>query len=173
MRSASKAAYAASRSLDASRCRASAAHAMVPFHGQGMNCAFEDCAALARHLDASNDLDAAYAAFEAERMPDASAIQKMALDNYIEMRDLVDDADYILQRELELALQARHPTRFIPHYAMVTFMRIPYSLALQRSEVQRGILESATRGLARLDQVDMEAVDREILRLLSPLEDRP
>src|SRR5690606_28818482 len=77
-----------------------AAHAMVPFHGQGMNCAFEDCVALADHMDANADLAAAYAAFEAQRMPDAAAIQKMALDNYIEMRDLVDDADFLLQREL-------------------------------------------------------------------------
>lgn len=150
-----------------------AAHAMVPFHGQGMNCAFEDCVALARHLDATPDLATAYAAFEAERMPDAAAIQKMALDNYIEMRDLVDDPDFLLQRELELALQARHPTRFIPHYAMVTFMRIPYSLALERSEVQRGILEAATQGVASVAEVDLEAVDREVLRSLPPLADIP
>ena len=150
-----------------------AAHAMVPFHGQGMNCAFEDCVALARHLDASDDLAAAYAAFAAERMPDAAAIQKMALDNYIEMRDLVDDPDFLLQRELELALQARYPTRFIPHYAMVTFMRIPYSLALERSEVQRRILEAATQGLASVDEVDLAAVDADILRLLPPLADTP
>lgn len=148
-----------------------AAHAMVPFHGQGMNCAFEDCVALARHLDAAPDLAAAYAAFEAERMADATAIQKMALDNYIEMRDLVDDADYLLQRELELALQARHPTRFVPHYAMVTFMRIPYSLALARSEAQRLILEDATRGLSSLDQVDIAALDPVIEKALPPLED--
>src|SRR5690606_40702501 len=68
-----------------------AAHAMVPFHGQGMNCAFEDCVALAGHIDAAPDLAAAFAAFEAERMADARAIQQMALENYIEMRDLVDE----------------------------------------------------------------------------------
>ena len=150
-----------------------AAHAMVPFHGQGMNCAFEDCVALARHLDATRDLAAAYVAFEAQRMPDAAAIQKMALDNYIEMRDLVDDPGFLLQRELELALQARHPTRFIPHYAMVTFMRIPYSLALERSELQRVILEDATRGLTSLDEVDIGALDPVIEAALPPLEDSP
>ena len=150
-----------------------AAHAMVPFHGQGMNCAFEDCVALATQLDASPDLAAAYAAFEAERMPDAVAIQRMALDNYIEMRDLVDDPDFLLQRELELALQARHPTRFIPHYAMVTFMRIPYSLALERGEVQRQILEDATRGLSTLEQIDLPALDPVVERVLPPLEDTP
>ena len=136
-----------------------AAHAMVPFHGQGMNCAFEDCAALARHLDANDDTAAAYAAFEAERKPDATAIQRMALDNYIEMRDLVDDPDYILQRRLELALQARHPRRFVPHYAMVTFMRIRYSLALERSEIQRRILVDATRGRSSVEEIDLAALD--------------
>ena len=148
-----------------------AAHAMVPFHGQGMNCAFEDCVALALALDADADLATAYATFEAGRKPDATAIQRMALDNYIEMRDLVDDPDFLLQRELELALQARHPLRFIPHYAMVTFMRIPYSLALARSEIQRGILESATRGHGSLDGIDWAAADAAVLAQLEPLED--
>ncbi|MCJ0824900.1 FAD-dependent monooxygenase [Luteimonas sp. 50] len=148
-----------------------AAHAMVPFHGQGMNCAFEDCVALARHVDAAPDLAAAFAAFAAQRMPDAAAIQQMALENYIEMRDLVDDPAFLLQRALERALQERHPGRFVPHYAMVTFMRIPYSLALERSEVQRGILVAATRGLDSLDGVDWAAVDAEVERLLAPLVD--
>ncbi len=148
-----------------------AAHAMVPFHGQGMNCAFEDCVALADHLDRAPTLAGAFAAFEAERKPNAEAIQRMALENYIEMRDRVDDADYLLQRELELVLQARHPGRFIPHYAMVTFMRIPYALALHRSEVQRRLLEDATRGLATLDEVDWATVDAAVLAALEPLQD--
>ena len=146
-----------------------AAHAMVPFHGQGMNCAFEDCVALASHIEAAPDLATAFAAFETERMADARAIQQMALENYIEMRDLVDDPDFLLQRELEQALQERHPGRFVPHYAMVTFMRMPYSLALERSEIQRGILVEATRGLDSLDGVDWNAVDAEVVRLLAPL----
>ena len=146
-----------------------AAHAMVPFHGQGMNCAFEDCVALASHIEAAPDLATAFAAFETERMADARAIQQMALENYIEMRDLVDDPDFLLQRELEQALQERHPGRFVPHYAMVTFMRMPYSLALERSEIQRGILVEATRGLDSLAGVDWNAVDAEVVRLLAPL----
>ena len=146
-----------------------AAHAMVPFHGQGMNCAFEDCVALADHLVRESTLADAFAAFEAQRKPDAEAIQQMALENYIEMRDKVDDASFLLQRQLELALQERHPGRFVPHYAMVSFMRIPYSVALQRSEVQREILEDATRGLASLDDVDWSAVDATVLAKLEPL----
>ncbi|NYZ64076.1 FAD-dependent monooxygenase [Luteimonas sp. SJ-16] len=150
-----------------------AAHAMVPFHGQGMNCAFEDCVALAGQLDAHPDLAGAFAAFEAQRKPDAAAIQRMALDNYLEMRDRVDDADYLLQRALELALQARHPGRFVPHYAMVTFMRIPYSLAMTRTDVQRGILERATAGRSTLDALDWAAIDADVLARLTPLEDVP
>ena len=146
-----------------------AAHAMVPFHGQGMNCAFEDCVALAEHLTTSTTFAEAFAAFEAERKPNAEAIQQMALENYIEMRDKVDDADFLLQRQLELLLQARHPGRFVPHYTMVTFMRIPYAVALQRSDVQRELLVNATRGLHNLDSVDWAALDAAIVAQLQPL----
>lgn len=147
-----------------------AAHAMVPFHGQGMNCAFEDCVALADHLDSGVPLAQAYAAFETERKPNATAIQQMALENYIEMRDKVDDADFLLQRQLEQVLQERHPERFIPHYTMVTFMRIPYAVALARSEVQRGILVEATHGRESLEGTDWNALDAEIERQLTPLD---
>ena len=150
-----------------------AAHAMVPFHGQGMNCAFEDCVSLANHLDADCDLAVCFSAFEAERKPNAGAIQAMALENYIEMRDKVDDAAFLLQRALELALQARHPTRFVPHYTMVTFMRIPYAIALHRSELQRAILVDGTRGLSSLDGVDWAALDARILAELTPLAGLP
>lgn len=148
-----------------------AAHAMVPFHGQGMNCAFEDCVSLADHLDKLPDLERAFEAFSAERMPNAAAIQQMALENYVEMRDKVDDAEFLLQRALELTLQERHPDRFIPHYTMVTFMRIPYALALARSDVQRSILVAATRGKSNLEEVDLQAADAMVHDRLQPLLD--
>ena len=78
---------------------------------------------------------------------------------------------FLLQRELELTLQARHPERFIPHYAMVTFMRIPYSVALARSDIQREILVAATQGKQRLDEVDMAQTDAMVLAQLQPLSD--
>ena len=146
-----------------------AAHAMVPFHGQGMNCAFEDCVALASHLDATTDRAAAFAAFEAERLPNARAIQKMALENYLEMRERVDDADFLLQRALEQALAERHPDRFVPRYAMVTFRRIPYATAFERGRIQRELLVEATRDRQSLDGIDWSTLDAEVERLLPPL----
>ncbi len=148
-----------------------AAHAMVPFHGQGMNCAFEDCVSLAHHLQASSDLAQAFAAFEAERKPNALAIQEMALENYVEMRDKVDDSGFLLQRELELALQQRHPQRFVPHYAMVSFMRIPYAVAQHRSHVQRDLLVRHTAGRTSLEGIDWAAIDADVHALLPILED--
>ena len=147
-----------------------AAHAMVPFHGQGMNCAFEDCVSLARHLDSSSDVASAFAAFEAERRPNAQAIQAMALENYVEMRDQVDDADFLRQRQLERILAERHPGRFVPRYSMVSFLRVPYATAYQRGKLQRQILVECTRGVGSIDQVDLAAADAMVLQGLSLLD---
>lgn len=147
-----------------------AAHAMVPFHGQGMNCAFEDCVALAGHLLEQDTLAAAFAAFEADRKPNAEAIQQMALENYLEMRDRVADPAFLLQRELEQALQARWPTRFVPHYTMVTFLHTPYAVAHARTELQRRILEDATAGHDSLDHIDWAALEHIVHAQLPVLE---
>jgi kynurenine 3-monooxygenase len=147
-----------------------AAHAMVPFHGQGMNCAFEDCVALAAHLQRDADTATAFAAFEAERKPNAAAIQQMALENYREMSDRVDDADFLLQRELERALAERHPDVFVPRYAMVTFRRLPYATAFERGRIQRALLVEATAGRDSLDGIDWTWLDREVHARLSPLD---
>ena len=81
----------------------------------------------------------------------------------------MDDADYLLQRELELKLQQRHPDRFVPRYAMVTFMRIPYALALERANVQNELLMAATQGIDSLEAVDWEALDEKVKERLEPL----
>jgi kynurenine 3-monooxygenase len=146
-----------------------AAHAMVPFHGQGMNCAFEDCVALADHLDRTPDRSAAFAAFQGERLPNARAIQQMALENYLEMRDRVGDDEFLLQRALERELAARHPDRFVPRYSMVTFMRIPYATAFERGQVQRELLAELTQGHESLDTIDRLRADQLVEQRLPPL----
>ncbi|WP_246371981.1 FAD-dependent oxidoreductase [Marilutibacter penaei] len=148
-----------------------AAHAMVPFHGQGMNCAFEDCVALAERMDATADRAEAFSAYQAERLPNARAIQAMALENYLEMRDRVDDDDYLLQRELEHRLAARHPDRFMPRYSMVSFHRFPYAMAFERGKRQRELLVELTRGHASIDTLDWDVVDATVLAHLPPLPD--
>lgn len=147
-----------------------AAHAMVPFHGQGMNCAFEDCIALDRWIAQSADFASAFVGFEAERLPDSRAIQQMALENYLEMRDRVDDADYLLQRELERLLALRHPQRFVPRYSMVSFTRIPYATAFARGEIQRKLLVEVTRDCTRIEDVDLDAVDAMVLERLPTID---
>jgi kynurenine 3-monooxygenase len=142
---------------------------MVPFHGQGMNCAFEDCVSMARHIDEAADWQEAFANFEGERRPNAEAIQQMALENYIEMRDQVDDADFLLRRQLERLLAERHPGRFVPRYSMVTFLRIPYALAWARGEIQRGILLESCEGKTALNQIDLAKADSLVLARLEPL----
>lgn len=145
-----------------------AAHAMVPFHGQGMNCAFEDCVALDRLLAEAGDFESAFAAFQAERLPNARAIQEMALENYQEMRGRVQSDDYRLQRQLELILAERHPDRFVPRYAMVMFRRLPYVVAFERGRIQRELLVELTRGKRSLAEIDFAAADALVAQRLTP-----
>ena len=118
-----------------------AAHAIVPFHGQGMNAAFEDCLALDTLLDAHESWEAVFAQFEALRRPNAAAIAQMAVENYTEMRDTVLDARYLRRKAIAMELERRFPDRFIPRYSMVMFHpEIPYVEALRRGGLQAQIL---------------------------------
>jgi kynurenine 3-monooxygenase len=147
-----------------------AAHAIVPFHGQGMNCGFEDAVELAELMgNAPNDASAVFAEFQHRRKPNADAIAAMALENYVEMRDSVADAHFLLMRALERALAARHPGRFVPRYWMVTFSRLPYATAFARGEIQAQILRELTQGKTSLDEIDLTRADALIAQRLPPL----
>lgn len=131
-----------------------AAHAIVPFHGQGMNCAFEDCAILDELL-AALPWPEACDLYASRRLPDTDAIAKMAIENYQEMRDTVRESRFQLQKALSLELERRFPDRFIPRYSMVMFHHeIPYHLAMQRGHTQAGILDELTRHATTLGEVD-------------------
>ncbi|MGH1493481.1 MAG: FAD-dependent oxidoreductase [Acidimicrobiales bacterium] len=121
-----------------------AAHAIVPFHGQGMNAAMESARALHRHLAAApQDRAAAFRNYEQDRKPDADAIADMALQNYIEMRSGVIDPDYLAKRALALELEQRHPAHLSPRYNMVMFSTMPYSEAQSRAATQARIIADA------------------------------
>lgn len=147
-----------------------AAHAIVPFHGQGANCAFEDCteldACIERHAP---DWESAFAEFQQVRTSNANAIADMALENYIEMRDSVRDPHFHLKKSLERTLERRYPNRFIPRYSMVMFHRIPYAEAYRRGEVQAEILDELTQSLGDADNVDLNLADRLVEEKLEPL----
>ncbi|MFZ0317831.1 MAG: NAD(P)/FAD-dependent oxidoreductase, partial [Candidatus Sulfotelmatobacter sp.] len=148
-----------------------AAHAIVPFFGQGINCGFEDCTYLVELLDRHGaDWARVFAEFEKGRRVNTDAIADMAIENFTEMRDRVADARFLFRKKVELALEERYPTIFIPKYAMVTFHRIPYAVALARGTVQDRMLAELCDGLDRVEDLDWEKADQLVHRDLTPLE---
>jgi kynurenine 3-monooxygenase len=148
-----------------------AAHAIVPFFGQGINCGFEDCTYLVELLDQHDaDWTRVFSEFEKERKANTDAIADMALENFTEMRDRVADSRFLFRKKVELALEAKYPNLFVPKYAMVTFYRIPYSVALARGAVQDRMLTELCDGIEHVEDLDWENADRMIHRDLAPLE---
>ncbi|MCX7512231.1 FAD-dependent oxidoreductase [Frateuria hangzhouensis] len=145
-----------------------AAHAIVPFHGQGMNCGFEDTAALAGLLD-GHDPAEAFAEFQRIRQPNADAIAAMALENYVEMRDSVADPRYLAKRELGARLAARAPGHYMARYRMVTFTDLPYAYALERGRAQDMLLEQLLRESNDPASVDLDAAVSALKATLPPL----
>ena len=120
-----------------------AAHAIVPFYGQGMNAGFEDCYVLNELLDEhKEDWPKALAAFEKMRKPDADAIADLALQNFVEMRDKVGDPKFLIRKKIEAKLYEAFPGQWIPQYSMVTFNEnIRYSEALAKGQIQNKIMD--------------------------------
>jgi kynurenine 3-monooxygenase len=148
-----------------------AAHAIVPFFGQGMNCAFEDCTAFLELLDRHGpDWKKLFQEFEQARKPNTDSIADMALENFIEMRDRVADPRFLFRKKVELALEAKYPRHFVPKYAMVTFHRVPYSVALSRGEIQDRLLAELCDPISRIENLDWKKADHLIHRDLTPLE---
>lgn len=147
-----------------------AAHAIVPFHGQGMNCGFEDTVTLADLLaEAGRDTADAFAEFQRIRKPNADAIAAMALENYVEMRDSVADPHYLAKRELGVLLAARAPQHFMARYRMVTFTHLPYAYAYQRGQAQDQLLQQLLRNKRSASEVDLGAAVATLQATLPPL----
>jgi len=138
-----------------------ASHAIVPFHGQGMNAGFEDCSELLRLLEQANhDWAATLPDFEQHRKPDADAIAKMAIENYTTMRSSVIDEKFQLKKEIGFELERRFPEQFVPRYSMVMFHRVRYADALRQGTQQQKILAELVEGKSRLDEIDFEHAGR-------------
>ncbi len=121
-----------------------AAHAIVPFYGQGMNCAFEDVRALADCLTRfGSDQRGGLEEFERQRKPAADAVSQLALDNFVEMRDKVGSRAFRWKKKAEQRLHAAFPELFLPLYSMVSFTTIPYHEAVRRARRQGLVIRGA------------------------------
>lgn len=140
-----------------------AAHGIVPFFGQGMNAGFEDCRVLNNLLDKHDDhWKPTLAEFQQVRKPDADAIAQLALDNFIEMRDLVADADFLLRKKIEAKLHELFPEKWIPLYSMVTFHdEVRYSEAYRIGQAQKKVMDEvmSTPGITeKWNSLDFESI---------------
>ena len=148
-----------------------AAHAIVPFFGQGINCGFEDCTRLLELLDRLGaDWNRVFSEFEKDRKDNTDAIADLAVENFVEMRDRVADPRFLFRKKVELALEAKYPELFVPKYAMVTFHRIPYATALKRGQVQDRMLTELCDPIERVEDLDWSKADGLIHSQLTPLE---
>lgn len=120
-----------------------AAHAIVPFFGQGMNAGFEDCSVLNELIEKHNeDWNSILQDFQSLRKPDADAIADLAVNNFTEMRARTADPKFLLQKKIEAKLHEYHPDKWTPAYSQVTFSpHIRYSEALRNSEKQEAIMQ--------------------------------
>lgn len=117
------------------------AHAMVPFYGQGMNAGFEDCTVFHEmYQEANGNWDGLMDEFSKRRVPDGNAIIDLALQNYVEMRDLTADPDFLLRKKIEAKFTKLYPNLWLPLYSQVTFSNIPYSKAIANGKIQDGIM---------------------------------
>jgi len=118
-----------------------AAHAVVPFYGQGMNAAFEDCVVLDECLEKfPNNRERAFAAYFSRRKENADALADLAIGNFIEMRDKTASRAFRAKKKLDHFLEAALPGMYLPLYTMVTFTRVPYAQAARRARLQDRIV---------------------------------
>ena len=157
--------------LDKALIIGDAAHATVPFYGQGMNASFEDCYVLAKLIKNNksnwNDI---FGEFQLKRKSDADAILDLSLDNYKVMRNDVLDETHIKKQKLSFLLNNDFPNHFIPLYTMVSFTTIPYSIAYKRGKIQDHILSKLlTPDLIHIEQYDKQYAEKLILKYLTKI----
>ena len=124
-----------------------AAHAIVPFFGQGMNASLQDCTVMNSIMKKyDGDWNKIFSKFSDIQVPNGYAIADMALENYVEMRDSVNDPKYKTRRGLEFDLENKFWDRFVPRYSMVSFHEIPYSEVYRRGKIQFELMDSYNKG---------------------------
>ncbi len=119
-----------------------AAHATVPFYGQGMNAGFEDCTVLSDLMRKHNEnWQAVFEEYSLTRKPDGDALQDLSLENYYVMRDYVADPAFLLRKKIEAKFSELYPNKWLPLYSQVTFSNIRYSVAYKQGQAQNEIMD--------------------------------
>jgi len=144
-----------------------AAHAIVPFYGQGMNAAFEDCRIFSELLAEEKDSFHLVKQFQELRKPDGDAIADLALQNFVEMRDLVADDRFVERKKIEAELHRRYPHYWIPLYSMVTFSDLRYSEALQIGRKQDAIMQQVMEQFSNVAELHDDDYERIVAGLKS------
>ncbi len=146
-----------------------AAHAIVPFFGQGMNCGFEDCRVLDELIDLhKEDWGEILREYQTLRKPDGDAIADLAINNFTEMRDKTADPKFLLQKKIEARLHEKYPDKWIPAYSQVTFSpHIRYSEALKRGQMQEAIMQEVMRLPGIEEKWESEQIEQLILTKLN------
>jgi kynurenine 3-monooxygenase len=137
-----------------------AAHAIVPFFGQGMNSGFEDCSELLKILDSQSTWDDIFQTFNQKQRPNAEAIADMAIENWIEMSEKVADPKFLLRKKIESVLERQFPELFKSRYGMVTYTLIPYHLVQKAGYLQEKIFEELLQGVGSFEEVSMEKAEK-------------
>ncbi len=145
-----------------------AAHAIVPFFGQGMNCGFEDCGVLDAVMRRHTDWEGVFSEFASLRKTHADAIADMAVENFIEMRDSTASPRFLLEKGVEKVLLNAFPGEFVSRYTLVSFSRVPYRLAYEVGAIAGGIVSELAEGLPRAEDVDLQRAGRLIRERLVP-----
>jgi kynurenine 3-monooxygenase len=129
-----------------------AAHATVPFYGQGMNAGFEDCTVLWKMMQKyGNDINKALDEYQKYRKTDGDGVQDLSLHNYHVMRDFVGDPKFLLQKKIEAHFSEKHPDKWLPLYSQVTFSHIRYSEAWKTGQKQDAIMKNV---IAKFDNIE-------------------
>jgi kynurenine 3-monooxygenase len=148
-----------------------AAHAIVPFFGQGMNASLEDCVVLSDLLDRhSDDWSKVMGDFYESRRPDTDAVAELAMYNYEEIQARVNDAAFRARREVEFELMRRYPTRYVSMHVLVMFRHVPYRFARDSLALQNELLPKICGGATSVEAVDWRQVERLMVGYSSDVE---
>lgn len=148
-----------------------AAHGIVPFFGQGLNCGLEDCTTLLNLIDeSSSPLGTHFKAFEKARKKHAQAIAQMSLENFIEMRQKVGDKKFLLKKSVEKAIEKKFPELYKSRYSLIMYHLTPYAHAMEIGKAQNNFLDNVCQDLQSVDELNFSKVKEKIVQDLGPLD---